>query len=617
MNHTYTALIQEVLSLILMMEESCKDFYRNLVSGDEENCQSLFNDLTAGVSGLYRCYRPLKNRLNNAFYLEMTDNIAETLRETAELINADQNEKAVSLLKYQFYPFLQELLEEIYFWGTIYPDKARMDSYYENEFADRHKNLIFNQEFPKYKISIFIPVYNNLEYTKQCLDSVFKNTCLSHYSYELILLDDGSNDGTAQYLRSLNIKKTIVLKQNVKTLIFSLAFRICEGEYFLFINNDTLLTKGWLDNLITCIESDPAIISATPCTPNTSNLQSDVDGLYTYRTPLEAARHQNHSIPRLWEERARIMPVIALYRTASVNQIGLADRLFYTMEFWDDDFSMRARRAGYKQMLCRDTYCYHFGSVTGKTGQVKENTLEHGRALFRLKNNADAWGHDFCMDVQVLSLIHSEKQSDSISTQPSILGIDCGYGDTIRQIKNHINRQIFSFDKEPRTASLTLAFTKGQGESFVGDTKSLSAQTVFVQNIDELRLQLNNTSLDYICLSRPLDDYEDYLSVIFLAQEKLKKDGVFLCSATNPYYQPYLERLLNLSFPSDRDSAKFINITSLQKKLQPIFSKSVCTASARSDIDTEQFIKIHMNGSRDPSASLLLSSQFLQFYCKK
>lgn len=101
------------------------------------------------------------------------------------------------------------------------------------------------------------------------------------------------------------------------------------------------------------------------------------------------------------------------------------------MEFWDDDFSLRARRAGYKQLLCRDTYCYHFGSVTGKDAQLKENTLEKGRNLFLRKNHADAWGSGFCYDYQDIEVIkstvlsgldtRSQNSEDSCNKQTAVL----------------------------------------------------------------------------------------------------------------------------------------------------------------------------------------------------
>lgn len=333
---TKTPLIKNVLSLIRVMEETCVQIYEllnknafcfvNESDSWEEECQILFNDLSAGINGLLNCQKPLKGNLNHACFEEMTDNIDTALCNAISLINVDQIQEAAELLKYQLRPFLQELWEELYYWGTIYPDPKKMDNYYKNEFAEHHASLYLSKKSSayKYKISIFIPIFNKLDYTKKCINSILKNTDLSKYACEFILLNDGSSDQSQKYLEGLNLgadKKVLYLKRNVKTMIFSLAMRVCEGEFLLFVNNDTVVTKGWLDNLLLCIESDPAIISATPCTPNTSNLQADLEGRYPFSSIEELGRYENSSNPSLWEERARIMPVIALYRTKLINQI--------------------------------------------------------------------------------------------------------------------------------------------------------------------------------------------------------------------------------------------------------------------------------------------------------
>ncbi|WP_277409068.1 glycosyltransferase family 2 protein [Lacrimispora xylanisolvens] len=328
--------------------------------------KSLTTDLESALSN------PAVQNITNSFQA-MYHNVDNTIDKLTSLILIDNREKAAALTEYQLIPFLQEWLEDTYFWTLIYPDKEKMKEYYETEFAENHKNTYSNRG-EKYLISIMIPVYNKLEYTKRCLDSLFRNTDLAKYPCELILLNDGSTDGTEEYFESLGITKVINLKENVKTMIFSLLYRVCEGKYAAFVNNDTILTEHWLDNLLTCLQFNPNAIMSVPSTPNTSNRQ----GMLAELTPENAeakAKAHNRPCPYLWEERCRLMPVIALYDVDKVNTIGFADRYFHTMEFWDDDFSLRARRAGFHQILCLDTWCYHYGSISGKDDQIKYRTL--------------------------------------------------------------------------------------------------------------------------------------------------------------------------------------------------------------------------------------------------
>ena len=634
-----TLAIQKLLSLISVMQDSCRDlnFYLskecNKTPQDlntytyENKYQLLLNDLVAGISALLQYSEPLKANLNHAFYKEMAENIDDALCNIIEYLNEGLLIKAVHLLDYQIFPSLQELWEELYFWGNIYPDEKRMKEYYKKEFADHHANTFLIKglnadglSIYKYKISFFIPVFNKLDYTKQCINSILKNTNFTKYPCEFILLNDGSTDGTQKYLESLELNadiKIVSFRKNVKTLIFSLAFRICEGEYFLFVNNDTLVTTGWLDNLLTCIESDPMIISATPCTPNTTNRQSDIEGLYPYKTTKDTLLHKNHSNPALWEERARIMPVIALYRSALVNKIGFADRLFYTMEFWDDDFSLRARRAGYKQILCRDTYCHHFGSITGKAGQLKENTLEKGRAIFYLKNHSDPWNNDFCYDYEAISLIQRVGFSNTKSKTLTILGIDCGYGDSLRQIKNIVKRNLTNINANSTKITVQTACTILDDENCSSDLRSISDQNLSSKNFHALGQEIGENCLDYIYLGRPLERYIDYASFLSMAKKTLKKNGILLFSVTNVYFKPVLESFLALAFPYNSMHVCFLNIASLQKKLAIDFTTMECAAPAELISGVENFKIHHILDKNNSSALPLLSTKYLKFCCKK
>lgn len=623
------SMIKQILSLIRTMEESCEELYGVLStdspalppSDTEYHCQILFNDLGVGISGLLQYSGSLKSQMEHACFEEMAFNIDCVLYTIIDLINQDQMDRVLYHLKFELYPFLQELWEEVYFWGLVYPDPSHMESYYLNEFAPHHASSLIDKgeetEF-RYKFSFFIPVFNKLEYTKACIDSIRKHTDLIKYPCEFILLNDGSNDGSQEYFESLKLnadKKIIYLRKNVKTAIFSLAMRVCEGEYLLFVNNDTLVTKGWLDNLQTCMESDPYIISASPCTPNTSNLQGDMEGRYPYSSPKETIKHKNCSKPELWEERSRLMPAIAIYRTSLVNRIGFADRLFYTLEFWDDDFSLRARRAGYKQILCRDTYCYHFGSVTGKDGQIYENTLEKGRALFLLKNHTDPWERDSCYDYRLTDLLNKAGGIISNDSRYMLLGIDCGYGDTMRKIKSDLKKNLFL--SETSDISVFTAYTNEEDQLYRDDLKSFSNHCIIDSDISRIEHQLAEHSLDCIYLGRPLEFYEHYESILKLAERALKRGGYLIFSMTNVYYKPFLESFLTLSFPDQLESVRFINLSSLQKRLKDSFSRMDCVAQTEVFPDAEEFSSTHMNRIVNPSILPLLTARYLKFCCKK
>ncbi|MBO6088297.1 glycosyltransferase, partial [bacterium] len=112
------------------------------------------------------------------------------------------------------------------------------------------------------KLSIITLTYNNLEYTRNFIKSLYENT----KDFELILVDNGSTDGTVEYLKSLpynNIKFIF----NEKNLGFpkgnNQGLEIAEGEYIGFLNNDILLSSNWFEGVefVFKNETDAAFVS--------------------------------------------------------------------------------------------------------------------------------------------------------------------------------------------------------------------------------------------------------------------------------------------------------------------------------------------------------------------
>ena len=114
---------------------------------------------------------------------------------------------------------------------------------------------------PPVKVSIIIPLFNKVDYTRQCLEALERSTP-NLISYELILVNNGSTDGTAEYLGTLTGNVTIIT--NSSNLGFARACnqggRIATSEYLVFLNNDTLPKPGWLEALLDGIEQDGADI---------------------------------------------------------------------------------------------------------------------------------------------------------------------------------------------------------------------------------------------------------------------------------------------------------------------------------------------------------------------
>jgi glycosyltransferase involved in cell wall biosynthesis len=108
-------------------------------------------------------------------------------------------------------------------------------------------------------VSIVIPVFNNLHFTKACLESIFSASTPG--TYEVIVVDNGSTDDTESYLRKL--KPQIRYIRNHRNLFFAGGCNrgawAAQGENLLFLNNDVVVKPGWLDEMLNVLSADPKI----------------------------------------------------------------------------------------------------------------------------------------------------------------------------------------------------------------------------------------------------------------------------------------------------------------------------------------------------------------------
>lgn len=149
------------------------------------------------------------------------------------------------------------------------------------------------------EVSIIIQAYNRLDKTKRCVESVLAYT--TGVDYDLILLDNGSEDATLEYFQTIpHEKKTVVhITKNLGPAfpLFMLSLNSL-GRFICILQNDLIVTNHWMENLLACMKSDERIGMVNPVCCNTSNLQC-VDLPYAnYQEMQEKAAQFNRSSPR-------------------------------------------------------------------------------------------------------------------------------------------------------------------------------------------------------------------------------------------------------------------------------------------------------------------------------
>ena len=210
--------------------------------------------------------------------------------------------------------------------------------------------------------SIVIVTHNQLEFTRQCLDSIQR---LTDEAYELIVVDNGSSDGTVEYLRGVPGVRLIVNEANRGfPAAANQGIVASGGSQILLLNNDVVVTTGWLFRLLRALHSDPAIGLVGPCSNFVSGPQQ-VEARYESLADLDGfawdwgGAHEGVRV-----DVNRLVGFCLLIRREVVESIGLLDEQFGVGCFEDDDYCLRAIQAGYRAVIAGDAFVHHFGGRT-------------------------------------------------------------------------------------------------------------------------------------------------------------------------------------------------------------------------------------------------------------
>jgi GT2 family glycosyltransferase/glycosyltransferase involved in cell wall biosynthesis len=106
------------------------------------------------------------------------------------------------------------------------------------------------------KVSVVIPVYGQIDYTLRCLHSIAANP--PHTALEVIVVDDCSPDNSVELLSEVKGIRFIKNEQNQGFIrSCNAGASIAQGEYLYFLNNDTEVTPGWMDELVRTFQEFP------------------------------------------------------------------------------------------------------------------------------------------------------------------------------------------------------------------------------------------------------------------------------------------------------------------------------------------------------------------------
>lgn len=190
-------------------------------------------------------------------------------------------------------------------------------------------------------LSIVTVSWNGLELTKKCVESIRKHT----KDYELIVVDNGSTDGTVEYLKAQKDIKVILNKDNAGWIKgVNQGFKVMKGEYMCMMNNDIEVTPFWWEKLEAHFHKGVGAVA--PTAKNTSGVHSP---------------KFNQGRPEHDEVNWLVGFCIVIERNVYEN-IGGLDECFGWGHSDDVDYCYRMSQMGYKRVVGRDCFVHHHGS---------------------------------------------------------------------------------------------------------------------------------------------------------------------------------------------------------------------------------------------------------------
>lgn len=233
---------------------------------------------------------------------------------------------------------------------------------------------------------IVIPVFNQLHYTRQCLNSL--NAC-GYPDSMIVVVNNASTDGTKEFLDGRQGLRVIHNATNrACAAAWNQGYNLLRREWTMFLNNDVLVTQGWLESLVGFAERENLGIACPAMCENELNYD-----LPKYASEFAA---KMRDVKRVGGAHG----VAFLVRKKVIETVGVFDENFRKGGNEDEDFFMRVRMGGFRHAVTGSSFIHHFGSITQKHLQAsglnwRDETVDYFRQKWRLNWARRKWRR-FC-----------------------------------------------------------------------------------------------------------------------------------------------------------------------------------------------------------------------------
>lgn len=375
-------------------------------------------------------------------------------------------------------------------------------------------------------VSIVMVSYNNCQMMQNCIQCIRDTAPQS--AYELVVVDNNSSDGIAEWLQQqsdIRLIRNMVNKgfgggcnQGVKAAK-------PDNDIF-FLNNDTLVPANaifWLRMGLYENDQTGAVGSVSNCVGNRQQIAQ-----FCQSVPKYLLYGEKNNVPdkNPYERKVWLSGFALMIKRCALDEVGLFDLRYGKGYFEDNDIGVRLRYAGYHLLLCRNSFIFHYGSQSfGKGAEINQKIVDNSLVFL------DKWGfniEDYTYPrLDILDFIKEEKDAPI-----RVLEIGCGMGMLLSRIKYQWrNSVIRGIETKEKVAQL--------GKDYLG---------VEWGNAELMEFPYEKNYFDYIIFSNALETFHSPEHVIGRLMPYLKNSGRMLFSIYNVMHVSALMSLLGGRF---------------------------------------------------------------------
>lgn len=235
------------------------------------------------------------------------------------------------------------------------------------------------------KVSVVVLNWNGMEHLEACLSSLGN---LRYPNYEVLLVDNGSTDGSVDFVES-RFPWVKVVRNEINYYYAegnNIGIRHADGEYVAILNNDTEVNPNWLIELVKTAEGGKTICTSKVMMYDRRNVINTC-GNYVHFLGFSFCRGLNEEDTGQYDEFQEIASASGcsmLVSRSLLNDVGLFDKDFTPFYLEEEDLCWRAILAGYKCAYVPRSIVYHKYRL--KMTPIKFYSLEKNRLQLILKN---------------------------------------------------------------------------------------------------------------------------------------------------------------------------------------------------------------------------------------